>query len=70
MGGSKGPGTTYLTKEEIERVGHVTDPLGSFTDESGATKFFMIPIVLRNRNVKQSLTSEIVDKEVTRASNA
>jgi hypothetical protein len=41
--GAKGPAMTYLRKEEIERVGHVTDPLGSFTDDNGDTKYFMIP---------------------------
>lgn len=41
--GGKGPTTTYLTKEEIDRIGHITDPLGSFTDENGDTKYYMIP---------------------------
>ena len=41
--GGKGPATTYLTKEEVGRLCHVTDPLGSFTDDKGETKYFMIP---------------------------
>jgi len=37
------PSTTYLSKEDVDRVGYVTDKFGSFEDEKGNRQYFMVP---------------------------
>jgi hypothetical protein len=35
--------TTVLSKEEVDRIGHFTDRLGTYKDENGETKYFILP---------------------------